>query len=100
MQIVKSWLVALAFFIASASLSLHAENARVTLGGEPILININTASAEILAEELNGIGLKKAQKIIQYRDKVGHFASVEELMNVKGIGPKFMEVNKNLLTTK
>ena len=48
-------------------------------------LNINTATAEEL-EELNGIGSVLAQRIIDYRTANGPFETVEELLEVKGIG--------------
>ena len=53
-------------------------------------VNINEADQAQL-ETLNGIGPSKAQKIIQYREKNGDFQSIEELMNVSGIGEKTFE---------
>ena len=53
-------------------------------------ININTATAELL-EQLPGIGPRTAQRIVEYREAHGRFSSVDELMNVKGIGPKKLE---------
>lgn len=51
-----------------------------------ITVNINTASAEELATLLKGIGIKKAQAIVDYREANGPFASIDDLTNVKGIG--------------
>jgi competence protein ComEA len=49
------------------------------------LVNINTANLEDL-KTLTGIGDVKAKAIIDYRNRVGYFNSIEEVMNVKGIG--------------
>jgi competence protein ComEA len=57
-------------------------------------ININTANGTELAKSLNGIGFKKAQAIIDYRDKHGSFSSLNELNRVKGIGKKTLENNQ------
>lgn len=52
-------------------------------------IDINKANAQELSE-LPGIGAKKAQAILKYRELNGNFLTVEELVNVKGIGPKML----------
>jgi len=57
-------------------------------------VNINTASAEELST-LNKIGMKTANRIIEYRNSVGKFNTPEELMNVKGIGEKIFDLNKD-----
>ena len=59
-------------------------------------ININTATSEQLTA-LKGIGLKKAQAIVSYRNQNGQFASATDLANVKGIGIKTVEKNKSLI---
>lgn len=56
-------------------------------------ININTASAEELAHGLNGIGLNKAKKIIEYREKFGPFVTIEQLKEVSGIGQSILDKN-------
>ncbi len=52
-------------------------------------VSINDADAKMLAK-LPGIGKKKAQAIVNYRDENGSFTSLEDLAKVKGIGKKVM----------
>jgi competence ComEA-like helix-hairpin-helix protein len=61
------------------------------------LIDINTASLEEI-ESLPSISPTTAQKIIEYRDKNGPFQTVEDLLNVVGIGPSALEQIKDLIT--
>ncbi len=56
-------------------------------------ININTANASQLKQALSGIGDKKAQAIVEYRNAHGAFNSVYDLMLVNGIGKKTVEKN-------
>ncbi len=58
-------------------------------------VNINTADAKTIGEALSGIGLKKAEAIVKYREEKGAFKTVDDLTNVKGIGPKIVEKIKN-----
>ena len=58
-------------------------------------ININTADAESLQSELKGIGAQKAEAIIAYREANGSFKSADELANVKGIGLKIVDKNRD-----
>jgi len=53
-------------------------------------VNVNTAGMEEL-DRLPGVGPATAQKIIDYRSRIGRFTSVEQLEEVKGIGPKKLE---------
>ena len=57
-------------------------------------VNVNTADAATLANELKGIGLKRAQTIVDYRAKHGPFKSADELALIKGIGPKVIQKNR------
>lgn len=61
------------------------------------LININTASQAEL-ETLPGIGPTTAQMIISYREQNGDFVSIEEIINVSGIGPGLYDRIKDLIT--
>ena len=54
------------------------------------VVDINTANQEEL-QTLKGIGAKKAADIIAYREAHGGFKSVEELLNVKGVGKATLE---------
>jgi competence protein ComEA len=61
------------------------------------LININTASAQEL-DQLPGVGMVKAQAIVDYREKNGYFLSITDLMNVPGIGPELYDQIKIQVT--
>jgi len=54
-------------------------------------LDINAASAGQLARQLPGIGPAKALRIIQWREQHGPFEHIEQLLEVKGIGPKTLE---------
>ena len=60
-------------------------------------ILLNQASLEQL-QELAGVGLKKAEAIVAYRQKNGIFKNIEELQQVKGIGPALFAKNKDRLS--
>ena len=53
-------------------------------------VNLNTADLEQLMT-LRGIGEAKAKDILRYREKVGSFRKIEEIMNVSGIGEAMFE---------
>lgn len=61
------------------------------IGGK---VNINTAGADVLSQ-LDGIGEKTAEKIIEYREEHGPFNAIEELTLVNGIGEKKLEAIKD-----
>ncbi|KPX41467.1 helix-hairpin-helix domain-containing protein [Pseudomonas syringae pv. tagetis] len=60
-------------------------------------VNLNTADAQTLQKELAGIGKNKADAIVAYRDANGEFTSVDELIEVKGIGKAILERNREKL---
>ena len=57
-------------------------------------VNVNTADASMLAQELDGIGPAKAQAIVEYRQKNGPFRAPEDLLKVQGIGERVLEQNR------
>lgn len=56
--------------------------------------NINTATSEQIAAALSGVGSKKAEAIVAWREKNGKFTAVEQLTEVKGIGDAIVEKNR------
>lgn len=62
-------------------------------------INLNKASVTELAQ-LKRVGMKYAQRIVDYREKNGPFAKPEDIMNVQGIGSKTFELNKELIAVE
>lgn len=62
-------------------------------------ININTAVIEELIE-LDKVGPKYAERIIEYREKVAPFETPEDIMKVKGIGKKTYEANKDRIVVE
>jgi competence protein ComEA len=58
------------------------------------VVDINQATEEELARELSGIGPIKARRIVEYRDKINGFVSIEQLMEIKGIGLKTFARNR------
>jgi competence protein ComEA len=60
-------------------------------------LDINRASAAEIAAAMNGIGLTKAEAIVAYRDQHGPFKSIDQLAEVKGVGLKTVEKNRELI---
>lgn len=60
-------------------------------------VNINAANAEEIAAALNGVGISKAEKIVEYRELNGPFVHVDELVNVKGIGLRTVDKNRDAI---
>jgi competence protein ComEA len=76
------------------------KTAAIALLSLPVLafagqVDVNTADAETIAAELNGVGLSKAKAIVEYRTKHGPFQSVDDLSLVKGIGERTVEKNRS-----
>ena len=98
-------LILIALFLVSTvlvTLQHNAKAVRAAINSEseiPVLtVNINQASAAEIAEVLIGIGMSKANLIVSYRKDNGPFKSLEDLILVKGIGPKTLEKNRAKIT--
>lgn len=64
----------------------------------PLPININQADAQVLSLALDGIGERKAQAIVEYRELNGPFQAVEDLAQVKGIGRGTLQRNEGRMS--
>lgn len=71
-----------------------------TLVGAEEPIDINSAKAEVLAETLTGVGLKRAEDIVAFREDNGPFKSIDDLVLVKGIGASTVEKNRDRISLK
>lgn len=78
------------------STAVHAQD--VAQSAQLASVNINSADAQTLAESLKGVGLTRAEEIVRYRETYGPFASVDELVEVKGVGPSTVDKNRAVLT--
>ena len=66
----------------------------------PTKVNINSASAEELDQNLKGVGKNIALEIVKHRDNNGPFKSLLELDKVKYIGPSLIKKNKSIIDFK
>lgn len=60
-------------------------------------VSINSANAQQLAQALVGVGARKAEAIVRYREQFGPFGSIEELTEVQGIGVATLERNRAII---
>lgn len=81
---------------ASSSAKAEAVPGESDIGATKV--SINRASAEQLAQALNGVGLKKAQAIVSYREEYGPFITLDDLKQVPGMGSALVERNLAHLT--
>lgn len=109
MKLIKTLISSLVLGSALVSSSVLAEEkavepltAQITTEKAPSAdvgdkLNINTATASEIQKSLTGIGAKKAEAIVQYREKHGNFTSAEQLLEVQGIGKATLEKNRDRL---
>tara|TARA_R110000822_G_scaffold59736_7_gene148822 strand:- start:12643 stop:13014 length:372 start_codon:yes stop_codon:yes gene_type:complete len=75
--------------------ALAADTNTLAVEQQVSTVNINTASAEAISNALNGVGMKRADTIVAYRKANGVFTSIDQLLNVKGVGEKTLEKNRD-----
>lgn len=63
-------------------------------------VHLNTADADALAAGLKGVGKAKAEAIVKWREAHGRFSRIEQLDEVKGIGPGIIEKNRDRIVLK
>ena len=88
--------------VGSPASRLHAEQTKADDVSVivSVTVNINSASVNDLAEALLGVGIKKAEAIVEYRDQNGPFTDKKQLLNVKGIGEATLRKNSNVIMLK
>ncbi|WP_299592157.1 ComEA family DNA-binding protein [uncultured Microbulbifer sp.] len=74
---------------------VHSASAEDVVVQEQVQVNLNSATVEELSAALEGVGPAKAELIVQYREANGGFSSVEQLLEVKGIGMATLDKNKD-----
>jgi len=84
--------------VAAAEVQPSKSEGAATSSGTSTKLNLNTADAPTLTTQLTGIGEAKAQAIVAYREANGPFTSVDELLEVKGIGKSLLNKNRDKLT--
>ncbi|MGY6630517.1 MAG: ComEA family DNA-binding protein [Wenzhouxiangella sp.] len=85
MKNIKHLIAAIVFALSLTGLAL----------AETPSVDINTASAEQLAEALHNVGMAKAEAIVAYREENGPFEHIDELVNVRGIGLATVDRNRD-----
>lgn len=92
--------IALALTLAFSQGAIAKDNSKRQQPSQQSIskVNINKASAAEIAAALKGIGLKKAQAIVDYRKKFGDFKTVDELTAVKGVGEKTLQKNRHKIS--
>jgi competence protein ComEA len=105
-MIMRKAILAVAAFAVLSGFSVggyaatQAQPAQAATVVAPASVNLNAADAETLSRELRGIGETKAKAIIDYREEHGPFSSVDELLEVKGIGSATLDKIRGQLTVQ
>lgn len=78
--------------------NMQSNNALSTPSTLHSKIDLNKADAQQLVGSFKGIGRKKAEAIITFREKNGGIKSIDDLAEIKGFGPKFVSKNREKLS--
>jgi len=94
----RRWFLATFLVVFASIFAAQSAIAQEAATSAVVKVGINSASADILAARLKGVGQSRAEEIVRYREAYGRFDSVDELTEVKGIGPSTLEMNRQLIT--
>lgn len=101
MKLLATFVSALFLTIGSANIAFAADPQTSTPKAQAVqqqsLVNINTADVAALTQ-LKGIGVKKAEAIVAWRNANGKFKTVEQLLDVKGVGEAILAANRDKIS--
>ena len=93
-----AWMqAALAALLITLVPSALAAEAPQQTSEQVVQLDINSADAATIAAALEGVGMVKAREIVSYRETFGNFRTVDELLEVQGIGAATVERNRHLI---
>ena len=97
----KIFLLSLVSILPAWQATAFAEAAGTSASVQQMMtININTATAEAISNALTGVGVTRADAVVAYREANGAFTSIDQLLNVKGVGEKILEKNRGRIVLK
>lgn len=102
-SLIKLAMATLLAVMLSQPVAVMADDAFPEADGENdvvAMVNINEDSAEKMAELLSGVGVVRAEAIVEYRESNGDFTDVDDLTVVSGIGPSTIENNRHKMTVE
>ncbi len=85
----------LSFSTNAAPVAEQTPSVQMSTEAKQPRLDLNKADASLLQSQLNGIGKTKAEAIVAYREANGPFASVDELLEIKGIGAALLDRNRD-----
>ena len=95
---IKQLVLALLLGITPVVLSIPSYAAEMAAASDAQAVNINSADAETLAQNLAGVGKSRAEEIVRYREAHGPFYTVDDLQEVRGVGKSIVDNNRDRIT--